>query len=97
MKRSGMPIISLGSINCRFWSHFLGCSGQNAIIFLAVRISLEEIIIIVMIIIVQQEWADFRFKLDIHWSLNSNLLVQGCVLNSGNGLSLFNPLKVPPI
>ena len=41
--------------------------------------ALEEIIpvIMAMIIIVQKEWAVFRFKLDSRWSLNSNLLDPG--------------------
>ena len=32
IKGVGMLVVSLRSVNFRFWSH-LGCSGQNAIIF----------------------------------------------------------------
>ena len=32
MKRAGMLVVSLRSVNFVFWSH-LGCSGENAIIF----------------------------------------------------------------
>ena len=32
MKVTGMLVVSLRVVNCRFWSH-LGCSGQKANIF----------------------------------------------------------------
>ena len=32
MKVTGMLVVSLRDVNCRFWSH-LGCSGQKANIF----------------------------------------------------------------
>ena len=33
MKRVGMLVVSLRVANFGFWSHDLGCSGQNAILF----------------------------------------------------------------
>ena len=38
MKVVGMLVVSLRAVNFGFWSH-LGCSGQNAITYLAVKVS----------------------------------------------------------
>ena len=38
MKWTGMLIVSLRGVNFEFWSR-LGCSGQNIIIFLAIKVS----------------------------------------------------------
>ena len=38
IKVVGMLVVSLRAVNFGFWSH-LGCSGQNAIIYLAAKVS----------------------------------------------------------
>ena len=40
MKGVGMLVVSLSGVNFGFWSH-LGCSGQDTIIFKAVKVSLR--------------------------------------------------------
>ena len=38
MKGAGMLVVSLRVVNFRFWSR-LGCSGQNTIVYLTVKVS----------------------------------------------------------
>ena len=50
MKGAGMLVVSLRGVNFRFWSHFIGCSGQNTIIFSRkglFRVALKKILKII--------------------------------------------------